>query len=187
MTSAYHPQTNGLVERLNQTTQNVLLKLVNEHQDNWDDLLPSALFAIHTSQQKSTKYTPFELMFNRKVVFVSCGYWLTIIWITSHSFCRKAKLPVELELEAANGQAEAVATANGQAETDSDAEGDESQTDIQSMIESKLSGMLALRKKLFDKASDNIKRAQERYKKDYDRKRSQSEVCSFSDYCKYIL
>ena len=87
---------------------------------------------------------------------------------------------MELELEAANGQAEANAE-----ETDSDAEGDESQTDIQSMIESKLSGMLALRKKLFDKASDNIKIAQERYKKDYDRKRSQSEVCSFSDYCKY--
>ena len=55
VTSAYHPQTNGLVERLNQTTQNVLLKLVNENQDNWDELLPSALFAIHTSQQKSTK------------------------------------------------------------------------------------------------------------------------------------
>lgn len=65
VTSAYHPQSNGLVERLNQTLQNVLLKLVNDHQNNWDDLLHPALFAIRTSRQKSTKYTPFELMFNR--------------------------------------------------------------------------------------------------------------------------
>ena len=54
MTSAYHPQTNGLVESLNQTVQNILLKVVNEQQNNWDDLLDPALFAICTSKQKST-------------------------------------------------------------------------------------------------------------------------------------
>ena len=63
ITSAYHLQSNGLVERLNQTVQNILLKLINEHQDNWDELLDSALFSIRTSKQKSTKYTPFEIMF----------------------------------------------------------------------------------------------------------------------------
>lgn len=65
MTSAYHPQSNGLVERLNQTVQNILIKLVNDHQNNWDDFLDPALFAIRTSKQKSTKCTPFEMMFNR--------------------------------------------------------------------------------------------------------------------------
>lgn len=65
ITSAYHPQSNGLVERLNQTLQNTLMKQVNDHQNNWDELLDPALFAIRTSKQKSTKYTPFELMFNR--------------------------------------------------------------------------------------------------------------------------
>ena len=61
MTSAYHPQSNGLVERLNQTIQSILLKVVNDHQNNWDELLDPVLFAIRTS----TKYTPFEIMFNR--------------------------------------------------------------------------------------------------------------------------
>ena len=45
MTSAYHPYSNGLV-----------LKVVNDHQNNWDELLDPVLFAIRTSRQKSTKY-----------------------------------------------------------------------------------------------------------------------------------
>ena len=65
VTSAYHPQSNGLCERLNQTLQNILLKRVNENQDDWDVLLPAALFAIRTSKQKSTQYSPFQLMFGR--------------------------------------------------------------------------------------------------------------------------
>ena len=68
ITSAYHPQSNGLVERLNQTLQNTLVKQVNDHQSNWDAFLDPALFAIRTSKQKSTKYTPFELMFNRYAI-----------------------------------------------------------------------------------------------------------------------
>ena len=38
MTSAYHPQSNGLNECFNQTLKSQLQKLVNDLQDNWDDL-----------------------------------------------------------------------------------------------------------------------------------------------------
>lgn len=62
--SAYHPQTNGMVERLNQTIQNLVKKSCKKTQD-WDLMLPTVLFAIRTSVQKSTKYSPFEIMFNR--------------------------------------------------------------------------------------------------------------------------
>ena len=45
ISSAYHPQTSGLTERFNQTVQTALLKVVNDAQNNWDECLPSVLFA----------------------------------------------------------------------------------------------------------------------------------------------
>ena len=35
--TAYHPQTNDLVERFNQTLQRSLVKMVNDNQDDWDE------------------------------------------------------------------------------------------------------------------------------------------------------
>ena len=69
ISSAYHPQTNGLVERFNQTLQNSLMKSCSNPNEDWDVILPLVLFAIRTSTQKSTKYSPFQLMFNRYYYF----------------------------------------------------------------------------------------------------------------------
>ena len=76
ISSAYHPQTNGLTERFNQTLQTALLKVVNDAQNNWDERLPSVLFAYRTSVQKATGMTPFELMYCRYVLHNIC---ITII------------------------------------------------------------------------------------------------------------
>ena len=65
VSTAYHPQTNGLVEHYNQTLQRCLVKLVNKQQNNWDEFIDGVLFAYRTSEQKSTKFSPFELMFCR--------------------------------------------------------------------------------------------------------------------------
>jgi len=65
ISSAYHPQTNGLVERCNQTLQHSLVKVVDEHQSDWDEKLDGILFAYRIAPQKSTKHTPFELMYCR--------------------------------------------------------------------------------------------------------------------------
>ena len=48
ISSAYHPQTNSLVERFNQTLQRLLIKLVNRNRNNWDDLLDGVLSAYWT-------------------------------------------------------------------------------------------------------------------------------------------
>ena len=68
VTSAYHPQSNGLTERFNQTLQTALIKVVNDTQDDWDEHLSSVLFAYRTAEQKATKMSPFEVMFCRQVL-----------------------------------------------------------------------------------------------------------------------
>ena len=66
-TSAYHPQSNRLTERFNQTIQKEFVKLVDANQNDWEDHLSAVLFAYRTTQQKATKLTPFEIMYYRRV------------------------------------------------------------------------------------------------------------------------
>ena len=65
VTSAYHPQTNGLDERTNQTLKVRLAKLVNEKKNYWCEFLEDVAYSIRTQKQVTTKYTPFFLMFGR--------------------------------------------------------------------------------------------------------------------------
>lgn len=157
MTSAYHPQSNGLVERLNQTVQNVLLKLVNDHQNNWDELLDPALFAIRTSRQKSTKYTPFETMFNRCINIKYITH--TKFSYVTYDIPSVTKLLAELEItpsifESHNPEEE----------------------ECEKALDDKMQKMIAVHEKMFMDAASNIKDAQAQYKKDYDKKRCNNEV-----------
>ena len=68
ISSAYHPQTNGLDERFNQTLQRALLKMIDENQSDWDKYLDSVLFAYRTSKQASTKFSPFFLLYGLEPV-----------------------------------------------------------------------------------------------------------------------
>ena len=45
--TAYHPQTDGQTEHVNQKMEQFLHLFVNEHQDDWDELLPLGEFAYN--------------------------------------------------------------------------------------------------------------------------------------------
>ena len=65
-TTSYHPQTNGLCERLNHTLADMLSMYVNSDHKNWDSILPYITFAYNTSRQESTGQTPFFLLYGRE-------------------------------------------------------------------------------------------------------------------------
>jgi hypothetical protein len=67
-TTAYHPQANGLVERLNHTLADMLSMYVSRDHTDWDVTLPFVRFAYNTSKQESTGKSPFYLMHGRHPV-----------------------------------------------------------------------------------------------------------------------
>lgn len=64
ISSAYHPQTNGLDERTNQILVKSLVKLSSSQRD-WDLNIDTALYAYRISSQDSSGYSPFFLVYNR--------------------------------------------------------------------------------------------------------------------------
>lgn len=62
-TTPYHPQTDGLVERFNQTLKRMLQRFVNDTGKDWDRWLPFLLFAYREVPQASTGFSPFELLY----------------------------------------------------------------------------------------------------------------------------
>jgi transposase InsO family protein len=70
-TSSYHPQTNGLTERVNGILIQELRHYVDDNQLNWSQMLPLFTFMYNGSKQRSTKFSPFELLYNRQPVFPS--------------------------------------------------------------------------------------------------------------------
>jgi hypothetical protein len=64
--SAYHPQTSGQTERVNQILEDMMWACVLEFLQKWDDCLPLAEFSYNNNYQESIKMAPFEALYGRR-------------------------------------------------------------------------------------------------------------------------
>ena len=93
----YHPQANGLVERLHQMVMHMIRKLGEDKKADWPSHLAEIPHAYNATQSAVTGYSPHYLMFGRwprlpvdfvfptigsnEVLHQECGHL--------HSFCER--------------------------------------------------------------------------------------------------
>ena len=63
----YHPQSNGRVERMNQTVRHVIRKLLEGSSLDWPAVLPFVQLVINRKINRRTGVSPFELEFGREM------------------------------------------------------------------------------------------------------------------------
>jgi len=64
--SAYHPQTDGQTERVNQIMEDMLRACVLTYGKDWEQSLPYAEFSYNNGYQASLGMSPFEALYGRK-------------------------------------------------------------------------------------------------------------------------
>ena len=64
--TAYHPQTDGQTERVNQILEDMLRACALDFGRSWDKNLPYAEFSYNNSYQASLKMSPFEALYGRQ-------------------------------------------------------------------------------------------------------------------------
>lgn len=98
LSSAYHPQTDGQTERVNQTVEHYLRAFCSWEQDDWVDLLPLAEYTYNDTVTSATGITPFYANYGRhpqtrfmrdeevrNPASTNYAHWLKAI----HDYCRQ--------------------------------------------------------------------------------------------------
>ena len=66
LTTSFNPRANGITERMNKTLGTSLAMYCHTFPTNWDDLLGKVTFAINTSVNDITHFSPFQLLHFRQ-------------------------------------------------------------------------------------------------------------------------
>ena len=65
--SAYHPESQGALERFHQTLKNMIRSYCFDTEKDWDEGIHLLLFAVRESVQESLGFSPFQLVFGHSV------------------------------------------------------------------------------------------------------------------------
>ena len=61
ISTAYHPQTDGQTERVNQEIEQYLWVYINYRQEDWSEWLSMAEFSYNNKIHSAIGFTPFQL------------------------------------------------------------------------------------------------------------------------------
>ena len=76
-TTPYHPQSNGVLERLHGTLEAILTKATKKGHD-WEKFLPLAMFSLRQCPNRDTGFSPFHLIYGKNVrtpLDMMCAGW----------------------------------------------------------------------------------------------------------------
>ncbi len=79
LSTAFHLQTDGETERVNQELEQYLHIFCNFQQDNWAELIPFMEFMHNVRQHSATKKSPFEVWYGYKPEFIPPIHFTTRI------------------------------------------------------------------------------------------------------------
>lgn len=65
LSTAYHPETDGQIERVNQVLEDMLRMYVMDQQSHWEKYLSLVEFAYNNSYHSSIGMPPFEALYGR--------------------------------------------------------------------------------------------------------------------------
>ena len=75
LSSPYYPRENGQAEATNKVLVSIIYKSCAVKREDWEEKLPSALWAYRTAYKVTTGHTPFQLMFGQEAV-VPMGFMI---------------------------------------------------------------------------------------------------------------
>ena len=101
MSSAFHPQTDGAMERANCTITQMIRQCVKPDQKDWVTKLPAIEFAMNSAWVNTTGFSPFQLNYGRNLS--------PMIWKGQDEFPGVRKFAEQMKLAVMNAHDEIIA------------------------------------------------------------------------------
>lgn len=71
LSSPYYPRANRQAEATNKILVSVIYKSCRVEQEDWEEKLPSVLWAYRTTYKVTTGQTPFQLMYDQEAIVLA--------------------------------------------------------------------------------------------------------------------